>query len=818
MDGTASTSTDTPPPPSLLKKTLDHVSQNWFNKSTARQTTESVAVLAIQRYVCQVKENEPCESYNYDITITDGVWRAKCFLPPCLNHLVHSNTLKTGSEVIINKYSFVYDAHNVHNGYTRIDDLRCVSEKSPLLCNIKDVNSLPQWHHTDAQKSRSLEMDSPLMVNRKHYLPLWNTEFPEGDIWDCPVKPPHLPVAPSDPGVMVALSDLGVNAKRVISIMDLEYTFISVGKRLPILVKILHKSRLRYYGKPNTKIEYPYQAYFEVADKTGIMSLVLWNELCPQYYKSFHVGTVLYIEDYALKNSYRNRSRPKMDQYQLESFNNTEICLNARFPAAIITIIPDDLVDPQWELPELTHRFTSRSAMSTLPNNSVCDVMAFVTFVGRVERIKSATDTAPEKHWLFRWVHAVDGSSELPFILELFSSSQPNMFDKIIPMTFVMCTQMRVCHVEGSLPYLTTSCETEIFISGHHKGQPYLKDPTVRKVVRWLKAIREEVVHREVVLGGHYRYPHPPRTFPKPGAGTPEQFSIINLPDLRKAIEAMQYREHKMFAIQGQIMTVRYVEKKSVSKPQDGAAQTAVDISTGEQTATEVHVETGGSQPGRKRTRKTRNLEPPVDSMPAKRPHTEAEDDSQSGKQTLQQPNEGSSALYWENSSWSSARLEIYGHLRHGTLHEGSVAQDFEINDVEAIMQWCNLQPNKWTPEQFAYTLPETVYPGYYQVTILGMDEIMAADVVFLPVEHANDPRGVGLSWVKHDNSMLSCLSSGFICQDEAKHRKPGEIVASTSELEKTRLIFILDICHLGREKKEVLIRKVYTLNEIPHS
>lgn len=35
-------------------------------------------------------------------------------------------------------------------------------------------------------------------------------------------------------------------------------------------------------------------------------------------------------------------------------------------------------------------------------------------------------------------------------------------------MTYLVCTQMRVCQVEGSLPYLTSSCETETFITGLH--------------------------------------------------------------------------------------------------------------------------------------------------------------------------------------------------------------------------------------------------------------------------------------------------------------------------------------------------------------
>lgn len=99
----------------------------------------------------------------------------------------------------------------------------------------------------------------------------------------------------------------------------------------------------------------------------------------------------------------------------------------------------------------------------------------------------------PEKYWTYRWIHAVDGTSDHPFILELFSSSQPEIFNRICPskwlkqpssgssaaslftnfitfstVTYLVCTQMRVCQVDGSLTYLTSSCETETFITGSH--------------------------------------------------------------------------------------------------------------------------------------------------------------------------------------------------------------------------------------------------------------------------------------------------------------------------------------------------------------
>lgn len=103
-----------------------------------------------------------------------------------------------------------------------------------------------------------------------------------------------------------------------------------------------------------------------------------------------------------------------------------------------------------------------RSELEKLANNSACDIIGLVTFVGRVERVKSKgkgkkcsylvcrlevvfdnwknlfwsvlfTFLGPEKYWTYRWVHAVDGTSDHPFILELFSTSQAEIFSHICP-------------------------------------------------------------------------------------------------------------------------------------------------------------------------------------------------------------------------------------------------------------------------------------------------------------------------------------------------------------------------------------------------
>lgn len=81
-----------------------------------------------------------------------------------------------------------------------------------------------------------------------------------------------------------------------------------------------------------------------------------------------------------------------------------------------------------------------------------------------------------------------------------------------------------------------------------------------------------------------------------------------------------------------------------------------------------------------------------------------------------------SDGLLWESSSWEKQRGEVREHLCQGGLHQDSVYRSFTVEDKNALLQWSNLQPSCWTPEQGTEALPPADCPGYYQVTILGKE------------------------------------------------------------------------------------------------
>lgn len=807
---------------------------------------DAVAVVALQRHLSEQQNDGPghaLDSYSFDVTLTDGVCQVKCHLDRGLNNLVHTNVLRSGIDIYINQCSFVYNEKILGQGFVSIDRLECSSRRSDILPKVKDVDSLPLLSK-DGGASLALQTDAPLQVGRKHYLPLWNNEDPEGRPWAPNSTPP----------------DVVLDVSRIILLCDLETSLGHIRRPPPVVVKVIHKSRLRYYGKFGLKIDYPYQAYFEVADQSGSMSLVLWNELCPEWYQRLNVGTVLYLQDYTLKPSYANRSWPHIDRSRMKTFHSVEICLNPWNPKAAITVVPPKSVSPQWGLPDVTYQFTTRSELDNLTDNSVCDVIGLVTFVGRVERVKHKGNTGPEKYWSYRWVHAVDGTSSLPFIMEIFASSQPEIFNEMCPMTYLVSTHMRVCHVEGSLPYLTSSCETRIFITGCHRGQPYVSDPTVKSFIQWTKTQKDSIILKRVSVGGHYCFPHPPRIFTQSMADGSAQVPLVAASDLEKELKSLQYREHKRLAMQGKIIAVQYLKLPAEALSVEGQSEESVgvtnaaDLLSDQRTAEmqETHTNNretlpSGDNNSNSREKRKRPKRREVKRFYITRARMQARSESEHGLAEAEpgdleeseseeeeeeeeddplgaeQVSTDRDRLSWESDSWPNQNQEVCEHLHAGGLDSESLTQKFKFDDQDRLLQLGNLHPARWTPGQTTGTILPLSCKGYYQITILGVNHQVAIDAVFVPVVSTGDPRAVGLLQDPHDNTLLSCLSAGFLCplhdpesqSEEAELPEPEEILATAEELKETHLVCILELCHLGGDKVEVLINKVYRMTDV---
>ncbi|XP_030217051.1 RPA-related protein RADX isoform X2 [Gadus morhua] len=858
--------------------------EQLFSSRSLKVTVDDgvpVAVISVQRYLsekvfCNDQPHDPHDSYTYDVTVTDGVWRTRGVLHRSLNRLVHCNTLRPGVQIRITGCSFVYNEQRLGQGHICIEKVQCDAgaRSSPFLDGLKDLGCLSVLTK-HGMENVGVRDDFPLKTSSKHYLPLWNNEDPEGEQWLPPRTTP----------------DLVLDVSSVTLLCDLESSLGYARGGPPLLVRVIHKSRLRYYGKcdivdAKKKADYPYhavlppcvQAYLEVADQSGAMSLVLWSELCLDWYHSLHVGAVLYIHKYTVKDSYANRSRPQMEHHCLRVFRSKEISLNRRSTAPVLSVVPQKNLPVQWGLPDVAYRFTCRSELENLAPNTACDVIGLVTFVGRVQRIRCQGDKGPEKFWTYRWVHALDGSSQRPFILEIFSCSQPDVFHAICPMTYLVCTQMRVCP-GASAPFLTSSCETQIFITGHHRGQPYVSDPRVKEFIRWTKTLKDGAVLDKTLVGGHYCYPPAPPVFTQPLHNGSVPVVLVAASDLKGALESLRYREHKRLAVQGLITAVRYVRlHPDPSEPNPDPSEPSGGEGSGEASAGTSRASTatsasehrdvghtkngtgGGTAPSgvaspsitRRTTPKKRSFHrfyltrakmrtkrlaggpvspdtPEVSSSGSDSDLLDAGSTLQEGsvEPPLPDPAEQSPPLRWESRDWSRQRGEVSTHLCGEGLQPDTLARRFSLEERSALLAWSGLPSSHWTPPdpQPGRTAPPGAGapgagvpggrpPGYYHTTILGINQQVALDAAFCPVVSSADPRAEGLPLDPHGNSLLSLLSAGFLCPlgDPVTPDLPSpeEVLQTAGELEGAHLLCVLDLCHLGGDRVEVLLSKVY--------
>ncbi|KAG8553532.1 hypothetical protein GDO81_003451 [Engystomops pustulosus] len=487
-----------------------------------------VTVLAVQRYLGE------SSGYCYDVTLWDGAEQDTWLLAPELCPLVHGNLLRCGRSVTIRRCSYRYLEKRLAAGLVCVDELEPGQEQG-------SPGELPLRAPA-----------GPLSGDRKHYLPLWNNEDPYGDIWRR-----------GGPG-----QEPSVDVTKVCSLLKLEMTGLSKITLPPLIVRVMHKSRLRYFGKAEKKTDYPYQAYFEVADHSGMMSLVLWNSLCPEWYNTLQVGNVVLLQQYAVKKSYVCRTHPTSGNAQVKRLPSLEICLNPRDPPPKIIILSESKVKPEWNLPAVKYQFVTRSEFGDLPHNTICDVIGLVIYVGRCERLRRRDDW--EDFWIYRWVQMIDGTSEQPFLLEIFATSQPDIFEHIIPMSYLVCTQMRVIREHpGDISYkayLTTTNESQVFITGHHKGRPYVTNEKVKSYIKWMKNQNEVEIEKKTSVGGYQPYPPTPSTFAKYCNDRKTEEILNTIGELKTIVQHMHYREHKRVAVQGIIAACAFVRNVSQAK------------------------------------------------------------------------------------------------------------------------------------------------------------------------------------------------------------------------------------------------------------
>lgn len=815
-------------PTSWIQKVLEQITDSPLQSVTPSEVVP-VAVLAVQRYLL---EDEPRDRipkppfYCYDVTISDGVYQEKCYLDPSLNFLVYKNILKVGIEMKIFRVSCLYNEKRLGQGILCIDNVHCGGTLDTISVETPFRNSA----HEEIP-------ERPLRGGKSHYLALWNNEDPYGDIWLTNKQP----------------EEHNFNNTRIISLSHLEMTWNNRKNFPALLVRILHKSRLRYYGKPDKKMIEPYQTFLEVADSSGTVSVIMWNALCPEWYKSLRVGLVLLLQDYSVKKSYPFRLQPLPVDPQIKLISTMEVCLNLRDPPNNIIIIPERQVKPEWRLPKLNHRFVTRLELDNMAEKQICDVIGILVFVGRVQRSKKKENR--EDFWSYRWIHIADGTSQHPFIVELFSTSQPEIFENICPMTYFMCTQLKVVRNNTQVPkllYLTTTNESRVIITGH-RGQLCANDSKVKNFIRWIKTKTDSGEKKNAVIGGYYPFPPVPETFSKYRNSVKVESLLTAISEVRKEIEDLQYREQKRIAIQGIITVIKYIphssatESASASETFQNANQPSTSQAAGRESQSQErddkqHQEDGPVSPqccqttytSLSPTKKKRIVQGPYDKLvPVPQPDFSSQTKgNKSGIPSIFQRRESVSTSMqgkarktishgWESQLWREKKFGLVDHLHYSSVYPESIPRKFTVEHKSFLIQQYNSQPAKYIP-------PEERPPklndfksarslGHFEVTILGLNHEIAIDVAFLPMYCPEDIRASQI------DTLLTCMNYSCVYPQEVNdnERVPGpraiagDIIKAVTELDRTHVVCILDICNLGNNKVEVCLHKIYSPDNI---
>ncbi|KAM8899692.1 RPA-related protein RADX isoform 3-T3 [Spinachia spinachia] len=816
-------------PDCVFYRTLCRSRQNkWSSPAVCR---EVLYVVELQRYSRDQGSSVyfPQAVLNgddlYDATLTDGHCRLRVTLDPGLNPLVERYVLRSGSTLCGAAFAPAMTAQlpACPTAPADGDSYKLLSAEVSDGAPGEDgglrsfnVDSL-SWFGSSGSAGALV----PLRANRSVFLPLWNNVDYSGEAWrEAPPAEEEEEEEEEEDRVQ----------RHAVTVSELRDSFL-IGRRgvargvvhHQLIVRIINKSHLMYYGRRDLNCECPYKAVLEVCDRTGSVCVVLWNSVCLGWYRRLKPGDILNLRRYRVKGRF---------QAQLDDI---EISVNSRNPAALISVLPESSPFPQHIPPAAFYRFCNSKELLDRPHGVVCDVIGLLTFSGRPERIRN--DGRGAELLEYHWLRLEDGSSNQPIMVKLFSTSQPDAHHKLHPLSVVVCTRLKLIRAADGCDlafYLTNTTYTQVYCTGmrHHSEMSYRKLRPVRQFLQWLRSQDDQEVLRRALIGGFFIYPSPPvslELYMKDRRGVP---GFLRGAELQRELERLRYRERQTFCIQAAVTMVMYsrrgeekhclcwtdrasslcsspcfrnsspfpsstpVTTRSARSPPSSSSPSLSPTSLGS-TSTPADPRSG------RKSRKRRFTE----TLPRKRrPFVTLQSEQnksvilfEASMEFLESPNADEDKEEDEDGDTSSF---LTGPLpleqSDITLETLPLRYDHAHKEEQAVA----IAMGGALTGRFDSVLDE-----YYTLRLRALSDGVLVDALFLPLSCSSPP-----PLLPYANTWTSILCHGAFCP-HTPPPSPADLIGMATQLANQRLVCVLEACHLGGATTEIVLSRAFPLN-----
>ncbi|XP_054608689.1 RPA-related protein RADX [Dunckerocampus dactyliophorus] len=723
----------------------------------------------------------------YDITLSDLDCRLRVTLDPTLNRLVERNVLRCGAAL---------------QTTALVPGITCTSFIM-VRVDVKDQEAEVRVSDCDSLRwAASSEVSGPLRANRMVFLPLWNNVDFSGAAWQK--TPPSMEE-----------EDEEVEARHPsVTVKDLRDGYLSkcMGVlrsviRRQLIVRIMTKSQLLYYGRQDSQCRCPYRALLEVCDHTGSVCVVLWNSVCVTWYRPLKPGDIISLSYFRVKQLYQSE------------YDDIEISVNSQNPTARIALLPESSVAANCLPPEPAYSFYSSNELPERPHQSLCDVIGLLTFAGRAERIrrKDTLDGGGGTELLeYRWLRLEDGTSPRPIWVKLFSTSQPETHSTLCPLLVVVCTHLMVVQKAGGVFYLTTTMHTQLYCTGqgYHSEMSYRKVKAVRVFLKWLKHHDEARVQQSALIGGFFMYPPPPTSLEMYMQDTSGEPAFLKGAELLREMTKLCYRERRTFCVQATVTMVTYCRR--------GEEEHCIFWTDTSSTLPPSSSPPSSSSPAGQLT--ARPLLPPSASRPCKRKLLFHSDSPQKGPPQA--------TLQAEPSNKTVVLFEASMEFLQKTSEEDDEDEDEDEDDGSSFVT-CPSHPD--FPHIAAESLTMRYDPAhkdqqavavamggrltasgvtfdsqdYYTFTLRILSDGVVVSAIFLPQSKSSLLLPASLP---HANTWTSILSHGAF-SSHTHPPSPGDLIAIAPLLANKRMVCLLEACHLGGDSNEVVLSRAYLLS-----